>query len=56
MIQRIVEDTEGKIYPVTDLIDINGHRTDDPDLAVTMVVQLPDGWASSEVATIHTVQ
>ena len=59
MILRIIFDTLGEAYPVTDMFDRFASRTDDPALATAVVIRLAaDKWWSVEadeisIITIH---
>lgn len=55
---RVIEDSEGNIYPVTNLFDENGCEIDDPARAETFVAKITETeWLSEHVDSIaiHTV-
>lgn len=40
---------DGQRLPISNMFDLDGQETADPDLAVTVVVPMPDGrWMVSE--------
>lgn len=57
-IRYITVDDQGFVYPITDLVDIHSRNTDDPSLAVSCVLRLPDGrWRAmpTDTVSIYTV-
>lgn len=48
----------GEVFPITDLVDIHSRTTDDPTLAVSCVLRLPNGqWRAlpTDEVPIYTV-
>jgi hypothetical protein len=57
-IRRIVETNDDQILEVSALFDQFGQRTDEVDLAESMVIKFPDGtWQAGFVSTlaVHAV-
>ena len=59
MIQRIVVDAIGQIFTVTNMYDRQANETNDPQLAISMVVKLSeDAWrglhcSEADIYTMH---